>query len=96
MDQDALRPEGRRPQDVDHLLEVAQFPLEILDVLFEPGALSFGELEAQVEQRRNCLADGEALATRVGSDALLQPIVQPDANLVSVRFHSFLRSLSLP
>jgi hypothetical protein len=41
-------------------------------------------------------ADGEALATRVGSDALLQAVVEPDSDLISVRFHSFLRSLSLP
>src|SRR6059036_2676588 len=72
--QDALSPEGRRPQDVDHLLEVAKLPLQVLDVLFEPGALSFCELEAQVEQRRNWLADGEALTTRVESDALLQAV----------------------
>jgi hypothetical protein len=96
MDQDALRPEGRWPQDVDHLLEVVQLPLQVFDVLFEPGALSFGELEAQVEQRRNCLPDGEALATRVGTNALLQAVIEPDSDRVSVRFHSFLHSLSLP
>src|SRR5712692_1974214 len=96
MGQDALRSEGRRPQDVDHLLEVAQLPLEILEVLPDPGALALGELEAQVEQGRNGLAKSEPFAAGVGADPLLQAVVQPDSYLVFLRFHSFLRCLSLP
>jgi hypothetical protein len=71
MGQDALRPKGRRPEDIDHLLEVAQLPLEVLEVLLDTGALALGELEAQVEQRRDSLSDGEPLAARVSADALL-------------------------
>src|SRR5712691_5684971 len=96
MGQDALRPEGGRPEDVDHLLEVAQLPLKVLEVLLDPGALALGELEAQVEQGRNGLANGEPLPAGVGADPLLQAVVQPDSYLVSLRFHSFLHSLSQP
>src|SRR6266536_1740052 len=96
MGQDSLRPKGRRPEDVDHLLEVAQLPLEVLDVLLEHCALPFGELKAQVEQRRKGLADSEPLAARVGADPLLQTLVEPDSYPVSLRFHSFLHSLSQP
>src|SRR5712692_2232686 len=96
MGQDALRSEGRRPQDVDHLLEVAQLTLEVLEILPDPGALALGELEAQVEQGRNGLADSQSFATGVSADALLQAVVEPDSYLVSLRFHVFLRSLSHP
>jgi hypothetical protein len=82
MGEDPLRPQGRGAEDVDHLLEVAQLPLEVLDVFLEPGPLPLGELEAQVEQRRDGLANGETLAARVGPDALLQAVVEPDSDLL--------------
>ena len=54
--EDALRAESSRPDDVDHLLEVLQLALEVLDVLLEAGPLPLRELEPQVEQRGERLA----------------------------------------
>jgi hypothetical protein len=94
--EDARRGESGGADDVDHLPEVAELPLKVLDVLLEAGPLALRELEAEVKQCCGGLAERQSLAVRVGGHALLQAVVEPDADLFLLRFHSLLPSLSLP
>ena len=83
--------ERRGAEDVDHLLEVAQLALQVLDVLPEARPLALRELEAQVEERREGLARGHAFARRVGPEAFVQSLVEPQ--LISSCFGSIRSSL---